>query len=160
MRMTPALIAGKLFALALFTAGAGHAAEIKVLASNALKTALEELGPQFEKATEHKLSFTFNAAVPLKAEIEKGAVFDVAILSTPITDDLVKQGKLVGATRADIARSGAALPSSEVRQDPTSARQKLSSARCSMPNRFVMSSKARRESISRDCSSASVSPTS
>ena len=109
MRMTRALIAGKVLALALFTAGAGHAAEIKVLASNALKTALEELGPQFEKATEHKLSFTFNAAVPLKAEIEKGAVFDVAILSTPITDDLVKQGKLVGATRADIARSGAGL---------------------------------------------------
>ena len=35
MRTTPALIAGKLFALALITAGAGHAAEIKVLASNA-----------------------------------------------------------------------------------------------------------------------------
>ena len=67
MRMTPALIAGKLFALALFTASAGHAAEIKVLASNAMKTTLEVLGPQFEKATEHKLSFTFNAAVPLKA---------------------------------------------------------------------------------------------
>lgn len=71
MRMTPALIAGKIFALALFTAGAGHAAEIKVLASNAMKTTLEELGPQFEKATEHKLLFTFNAAVPLKAEIER-----------------------------------------------------------------------------------------
>ena len=71
MRMTPALIAGKLFALALFTAGAGHAAEIKVLASNALKTTLEELGSQFEKATEHKLSFTFNAAVPLKAEMRR-----------------------------------------------------------------------------------------
>jgi len=107
MRMNPALIAGKLFALALFTAGAVDAAEIKVLASNALKTALEELGPQFEKASEHKLSFTFNAAVPLKAEIEKGVAFDVAILSAPITDDLVKQGKLVAATRADIARSGA-----------------------------------------------------
>jgi molybdate transport system substrate-binding protein len=109
MRMNPALIAGKLFALALFTAGAVDAAEIKVLASNALKTALEELGPQFEKASEHKLSFTFNAAVPLKAEIEKGVAFDVAILSAPITDDLVKQGKLVAATRADIARSGAGL---------------------------------------------------
>jgi len=109
MRMNPALIAGKLFALALFTAGAVDAAEIKVLASNALKTALEELGPQFEKASEHKLSFTFNAAVPLKAEIEKGVAFDVAILSAPITEDLVKQGKLVAATRADIARSGAGL---------------------------------------------------
>jgi molybdate transport system substrate-binding protein len=107
--MNPALIAGKLLALALFTAGAVDAAEIKVLASNALKTALEELGPQFEKASEHKLSFSFNAAVPLKAEIEKGVAFDVAILSAPITEDLVKQGKLVAATRADIARSGAGL---------------------------------------------------
>lgn len=150
MRMNPALIAGKLFALALFTAGAVDAAEIKVLASNALKTALEELGPQFEKASEHKLSFTFNAAVPLKAEIEKGVAFDVAILSAPITEDLVKQGKLVAATRADIARSGAGLAVKRVR----------SSARCSMPSRFVMSSKVQLESISRVCSSASGSPSS
>ena len=106
MRINPALIVGKLFALALFTAGAVDAAEIKVLASNALKTALEELGPQFEKASEHKLSFTFNAAVPLKAEIEKGVAFDVAILSAPITEDLVKQGKLVAATRAEYCTLG------------------------------------------------------
>jgi hypothetical protein len=32
MRMNPALIAGKLLALALFTAGAVDAAEVKVLA--------------------------------------------------------------------------------------------------------------------------------
>src|SRR3981081_4902548 len=102
MRMNPALIAGKLLALVLFTAGAVDAAEINVLASNSLKTSLEELGPQFEKATEHKLSFTFNAAVPLKAEIEKGVAFDIAILSTPITDDLVKQGKLVAPPRTDV----------------------------------------------------------
>ncbi|MGZ3284575.1 MAG: molybdate ABC transporter substrate-binding protein [Xanthobacteraceae bacterium] len=109
MRMTPALIAWKLFALALFAVGTAGAAEIKVLSSNSMKTTLEELAPQFEKATGHKLSFTFNAAVPLKAQIEKGAAFDVAILSTPITDDLIKQGKLVAATRTDIARSNAGL---------------------------------------------------
>jgi molybdate transport system substrate-binding protein len=109
MKMTPAFIAGKLLALAIFTVGAADAAEIKVLASNSLKTSLEELGPQFEKATEHKVIFTFNAAVPLKAEIEKGVAFDIAILSAPLTDDLVKQGKLVDATRTDISRSSAGL---------------------------------------------------
>ena len=109
MKMTPAFIAGKLLALAIFTVGAADAAEINVLASNSLKTSLEELGPQFEKATEHKVIFTFNAAVPLKAEIEKGVAFDIAILSAPLTDDLVKQGKLVGATRTDISRSSAGL---------------------------------------------------
>src|ERR1700694_579341 len=109
MKRNPALIAGKLLALAMFAAGAANAAEVRVLATNSMKTTLQELGPQFEKATEHKLVFTFNAAVPLKAEIEKGVAFDVAILSAPITDDLIKQGKLVAATRTDLARSGAGL---------------------------------------------------
>jgi hypothetical protein len=160
MRMNPALIAGKLLALALFTAGAVDAAEIKVLASNALKTALEELGPQFEKASEHKLSFSFNAAVPLKAEIEKGVAFDVAILSAPITEDLVKQGKLVLRRAPTLHARARASQSSGAHRSLTSARPRLSSARCSMPSRFVMSSKVRLESISRVCSSASGSPSS
>jgi molybdate transport system substrate-binding protein len=109
MRMKPVLIAGKLLALAIFAAGAANAAEIKVFASNALKTALEELAPQFEKATEHKLTFNFNAAAMLKAEIEKGAAFDLAILGGPAADDLIKQGKLVASTRTEIARSVAGL---------------------------------------------------
>lgn len=109
MRMNPALIAGRLFALAVFAAGAADAAEIKVFASNALKTALEELGPQFEKTTEHKLTFNFNAAAMLKAEIEKGTVFDLAILGGPAADDLIRQGKLVAATRTEIARSVAGV---------------------------------------------------
>src|SRR5262245_28275183 len=110
MRMNPALIAGRLLALAVFfAAGAANAAEIKVFASNALKTALEELGPQFEKTTEHKLTFNFNAAAMLKAEIEKGAAFDLAILGGPAADDLIKQGKLVAATRTEVARSVAGV---------------------------------------------------
>jgi molybdate transport system substrate-binding protein len=45
----------------------------------------------------------------LKTEIERGAPFDLAILGAPAADDLVKQGKLVAATRADIARSAAGV---------------------------------------------------
>jgi molybdate transport system substrate-binding protein len=85
------------------------AAEIKVISSNALKTTLEQLAPTFEKTTEHKLAFTWGAAVPLKAEIEKGATFDLAMLSDAAVDDLIKQGKLVGATRSVIAISGAGV---------------------------------------------------
>jgi molybdate transport system substrate-binding protein len=107
--MSPARFAAKLFAVAILTAGAAEAAEVKVLASNAVKTALEELAPRFEKGNEHKLTFTFNAAAALKTEIEKGAQFDLAILTAPAVDDLIKQGKLVAATRADIARSGAGV---------------------------------------------------
>jgi molybdate transport system substrate-binding protein len=45
----------------------------------------------------------------LKAEIEKGATFDLAMLSDAAVDDLIKQGKLVGATRSVIAISGAGV---------------------------------------------------
>jgi len=107
--MKPALITGTLLGLAVFTAGAANAAEIRVLSSNALKTVVEELGPQFEKATENKLNVTFGAAANLKTSIEKGEAFDLAILTSSALDDLVKQGKLVAATRADIARSSVGL---------------------------------------------------
>jgi molybdate transport system substrate-binding protein len=93
---------------AILSAPGSQAAEVKVLSSNALKTVLEELGPQFEKATEHKLAFTLGTAVGLKADIEKGAAFDVAILTASAIDDLIKQGKVVAA-RTDLARSGAGM---------------------------------------------------
>jgi molybdate transport system substrate-binding protein len=95
-------------ALAMLLASEAHAAEIRVLSSNALKTALDELGPRFEKATEHKLVFTFRAGAELKGDIEKGAGVDVAILSDGAVDDLIKQGKLAGA-RTDLVRSGAGM---------------------------------------------------
>ena len=45
----------------------------------------------------------------MKAEIEKGASFDLAILTVAGIDDLIKQGKLAGATRAVLANSGAGV---------------------------------------------------
>jgi molybdate transport system substrate-binding protein len=87
------------------TLGGADAAEIKVLSSNGLKTALEELAPQFERVSGHKLAITFNAAAVLKSQIENGATFDLAILGAPAADDLIRQGKLVAATRKDVAQS-------------------------------------------------------
>jgi molybdate transport system substrate-binding protein len=85
------------------------AAEIKVICSNALKTTLEQLAPAFEKATEHKLSITWGATVPLKADIEKGATFDLTVLTTTALDDLTGKGKLVPSTRTALANSGAGV---------------------------------------------------
>src|SRR6185436_13568312 len=71
-----AAAAGLVFTLA----GGASAAEITLLCSNALKSVVEELGPQFEKATGHKLKTEYGSTGPLKAQIEKGQAFDVAIL--------------------------------------------------------------------------------
>src|SRR5262245_49978046 len=82
-----------------------QAAEIKVLSSNALKSVLEEIAPQFEKASGHKVTIVWGAAVPLRGQIEKGEVFDATILNTPGIDALITQSKLDGATRTPLARS-------------------------------------------------------
>ena len=86
-------------------AGQAQAAEIKALASTAVKTALEELGPQFEKATGNKVAFVFAPAAVLKAKIDQGTAFDVAILTAPLTDGLAGEGK-IDTTRTTIAHAG------------------------------------------------------
>jgi molybdate transport system substrate-binding protein len=103
LRCAFALIVG--CGLPLLTVSA-PAAEFKVSSSTALKSVLEELGPQFEKATENKVMFTFGPAAVLKTQIDQGAAFDVAILTASLTNGLVAAGKIDPATRATIARAG------------------------------------------------------
>jgi len=87
----------------------GQAVEIRVLSTNGLKAVVEELGPQFERATQHKLAVRFAPAAELKGQIEKGAAFDLAILTAAGIDALTRQGKLAAPTRADVAKSGAGV---------------------------------------------------
>jgi molybdate transport system substrate-binding protein len=83
------------------------AAEVTVLSTNALKTVLEDLAPKFEQSSENKLAITWGTAAGLKVQIEKGAAFDVAVITDAGADDLIKQGKLV--SRTPLARSGIAV---------------------------------------------------
>lgn len=100
-----AVIAMAVLSLPLLTVYA-RAAEIKVFASTAVKSVLEEVGPQFEKATGNKLEFSFGPAAVLKQQIDQGAAFDVAVLTATLTDALANGGKADAATRATIARAG------------------------------------------------------
>lgn len=99
--------AAKIGVVVLLTHGvAAEAAEIKVLSAPAMRAVINELGPQFERATGHKLVIQFGLGAVLKRQIEAGATFDVAIFTPPVIDDLIKGGKIAAGTRADIARSG------------------------------------------------------
>jgi molybdate transport system substrate-binding protein len=82
-----------------------QAADVKVLASTAVKTVLEEITPQFEKATGNNLAFSFGPAAVLKTNIDQGAAFDVAILTVPLTNGLADEGK-IDMTRTPIAHAG------------------------------------------------------
>src|SRR5258708_17252626 len=94
---------------ALMTTASIRAAEIKVLASNGVRGALEELAPAFERETGNKLVISFGLAAALKRQIESGEAFDLAILTSAGIEDLAKHGKVDGASRASIARSGVGL---------------------------------------------------
>jgi len=86
--------------------GAGEAADVKVLSAAAMRPVLTELSPAFERAMGDKLVIQFDVVGMLKRQIDAGEPFDVTILSTPLLDELVKEGKIAANTRADIARSG------------------------------------------------------
>jgi len=85
------------------------AAEIKVLASNGVKEALNELAPAFERETGHQLVIAFGLATALKRQIEAGEAFDLAILPAAGLDDLAKQGRVDAGASAPIARSGVGI---------------------------------------------------
>jgi len=87
-------------------AASAQAAEIRVLASNGIKAAVEELKPQLERASGSTLSIDFNTAATLRDRIEKGEAFDVAILTDEAVDALIKAGKLSPVTRTKLARVG------------------------------------------------------
>ena len=86
-----------------------QSAEIKVLASNGVKAALEELALAFERESGNKRVIEFGLAAILKRQIEGGEAFDLAILTSAGIDDLAKQGKVDGGARAPIARSGVGI---------------------------------------------------
>ncbi len=97
--------AANIAAMLLLSPGqAAHAAEIKILSVVPLKTSIDELGPQFERATGHRLNITYLGSSGLKRQFEAGATFDVALIYPELIDELLKQGKLAAGKSADIAR--------------------------------------------------------
>ena len=89
----------------LLAAVPGQAADIRVLSGNGSRAALEELKPQYEKATGDTLSIDFSTSATLRERIEKGEAFDIAILTDDQMDALVKSGKL-SPTVTKMARVG------------------------------------------------------
>ena len=104
MRTTTTLAAA--LAGTLIGTGMTQAADINVLASNALKEAYLELVPGFEKATEHKVATTWAGTNDIKKRMAAGETYDLVIMAGPALDELVKQGKIVPGSRVDLAKSG------------------------------------------------------
>jgi molybdate transport system substrate-binding protein len=91
-------------ALAAFLTPAAHAAEIKILASNAVREPYLELIPVFEKETGHRIAVDWGGTLDIVKRVGGGEVADVVIIPAARVDAFVKEGKLTG--RVDVAKSG------------------------------------------------------
>jgi molybdate transport system substrate-binding protein len=106
---TPTIVAilAKLAAAgAVMLAGAAGAAEIKVIGSPGTKEPYTLLVPGFEKASGHKVTTIWDGVNNTHKRIAGGEIADLVMLPAAQIDDLIKQGKLVAESRANIATSG------------------------------------------------------
>lgn len=95
-----------LAALCLAVASNATAQTLTVLSSNATRALIHELHPEFEKLSGYKLHVVFDNSTALRARIEKGEAFDVAVLSTPTIAALTAGNQLAASSARDVARAG------------------------------------------------------
>jgi molybdate transport system substrate-binding protein len=90
----------------LLFAGAVHAAEIRILSTQATEQAYRELVPQFEKASGHKVTTVFTGTLDANKRLAAGETYDLLIMSAPSIEEQIKTGKVVAGSRVDLAKSG------------------------------------------------------
>jgi molybdate transport system substrate-binding protein len=83
--------------------GTVQAAELTILASQGSISGARDLGAGFQAATGHKVVATQEANVMTR--INSGPPADLVVANPPVIDNLIKEGKVVGA-RVDFARAG------------------------------------------------------
>ena len=86
-----------------------QAAEVKVMAANAVKEAYLELVSAFEKSTGHKVATVWGGTEGVAKRVTSGEVVDVVLIAAPNIDRLIAEGKLVSGSRADVAKSGVGI---------------------------------------------------
>jgi molybdate transport system substrate-binding protein len=79
----------------LVSAAPAFAVNLKVLVPGAYKAALDEIVPQYERESGHKLVVQYNPAAVIAQKIEAGEEFDVAITSPTALDGFAKRGVIL-----------------------------------------------------------------
>jgi molybdate transport system substrate-binding protein len=95
-----------IISLALSTMTTAQASELKLIAGGSLAGLFNELGPQFEKASGHKLSIHFDSTPNIIARVNSGTAFDVAVVPVDVFKDAAAKGRFAPGPTIDIARVG------------------------------------------------------
>src|SRR5467141_1297249 len=83
-----------------------QAAELKFIAGGSMTGSLNELGPQFERASGHKLVIHFNSTPNIIALVTSGTPFDLAVVPVDVFKDTAAKARFAPSPTIDIARVG------------------------------------------------------
>jgi molybdate transport system substrate-binding protein len=89
----------------IVTTGSAQPAEIDAMITTAMKAAIEELAPPFERASGHVLRVTYGPSGGLARRLNGSEPADLIVVESKVLDELIKQGK-VAPGRTDVARTG------------------------------------------------------
>ncbi|MGZ3321725.1 MAG: molybdate ABC transporter substrate-binding protein [Xanthobacteraceae bacterium] len=85
------------------------ATELRVYSGGAPQETLKLLAPEFEKATGHRVAFTFAVVGAIRQRLEADEKADVVLLPAQLIDALEKAGKIRPDSRSRLARVGIAV---------------------------------------------------
>lgn len=89
------------------SANHASAADVKLMSPGAVSSSLQELIPQFEKASGHKVTVGYSPALALVDKLKKGEITtDVALVGSKFADELMKTGKFTAGSKVEVARVG------------------------------------------------------
>ena len=83
-----------------------QASDLKALAGGGIAGPLRELGPQFERASSHKIAFQFGTTPELIKLAVSGEPFDLAVVPREVLADAGAKARFVAGPTTDIARVG------------------------------------------------------
>lgn len=84
----------------------GQAPACRVFTTRAIRTVLDQVGPEFERSRRHRLDITTDIAAPMVRRVRSGEPFDVLVAAPDQIDALARDGVIMPETRVDLARSG------------------------------------------------------
>jgi molybdate transport system substrate-binding protein len=82
-----------------------QAQPIEAMISTAMKAAIEEIAPSFERGSGHTLRVVYGPSGGIARRFTGGEAADLIVVDSKVLDELIKQGKVVPG-RTDVARTG------------------------------------------------------
>ena len=83
----------------------GQAQVIDAMITTAMKAAIEEIAPPFERASGHVVRVVYGPSGGLARRFNAGESADLVVVDSKVLDELIRQGK-IALGRTDVARTG------------------------------------------------------